>query len=185
MLEIKRPTSAILLTAISSIKDTVTENLCVVVPSFPFFYLQFSLNNKFACRCLFPILVADISCKGPLRFEGDICSWLPSNAPCVFCACWYVSYHALKCTTVHYLIELFLVVLPSLYKWSKLYIWGYIQIFSNNYRLLYSWLYNTEIYLDKCLDDYYIGRANRRFQYSKVIWARVQIYFGIVQSTVW
>ena len=34
----------------------------------------------------------------------------------------------------------------------------------NIYRLLYSWLYNTELYLDK--------------------WTQDQIYFGIVQSTV-
>ena len=49
---------------------------------------------------------------------------------------------------------------------------------SNTYRLLYSWLYNTEIYLDKSPDDYHM------VQYDKVIWARVHIYFGIVQSTV-
>ena len=29
----------------------------------------------------------------------------------------------------------------------------------NNYKLLYSWLYNTEIYLDKRPYDYHIGRA--------------------------
>jgi len=41
------------------------------------------------------------------------------------------------------------------------------------YRLLYSWLYNTEIYFDNCPDDFHIGRADRRVQYGKVIWARV------------
>ena len=45
---------------------------------------------------------------------------------------------------------------------------------SNKYRLLYSWLYNTEVYLDKCPDDYHIGHADKRVQYGKVIWVRVQ-----------
>ena len=37
----------------------------------------------------------------------------------------------------------------------------------NNYKLLYSWLYNTEIYLYKCPDDYHIGRA---------VWTKCGIY---------
>ena len=40
------------------------------------------------------------------------------------------------------------------------------------YRLLYSWLYNTEIYLDKCPDDFTILdhiRPERQVQYGKVI----------------
>ena len=40
-----------------------------------------------------------------------------------------------------------------------------------DYRLLYSWLYNTEIYFGKCPDDFHI--ADRRVKYGKVIWARV------------
>ena len=54
-----------------------------------------------------------------------------------------------------------------------IYIYIYFEEFSylnNMYRLLYSWLYNTEIYLDKCSS-------------MVVIW--VQIYFGIVQLTVY
>ena len=46
----------------------------------------------------------------------------------------------------------------------------YVYKCLDDYRLLYSWLYNTDIYLDECPDDYHIGRA--------------EIYVGIVQSTV-
>ena len=38
-----------------------------------------------------------------------------------------------------------------------------VQPFSNVniYRLLYKWLYNTEFFLNKCPDNYHIGRADR------------------------
>ena len=48
--------------------------------------------------------------------------------------------------------------------------------------------YNDQFWIllkfKKCPDDYHIGRADRRVQYAKVNWARVQLYFGILQSTV-
>ena len=169
VLEIKRPTSAIILTAISSIKDTVTENLCVVVPSFPFFYLQFSLNSKFACRCLFPILVADISCKGALRFEGTF---------------------VLGCREMllvfDVLVGMFLTMLwnAQMYTIWLNYFWLFCRAYTNEANYTYEGIFKYSpiiigYYTVDCTIPKYISTSAqmtyRLVKYGKVIWARVQI----------
>ena len=60
-----------------------------------------------------------------------------------------------------------------------------------NYTLLYSWLYNTEIYLDKCPDDYHImGSSNmvkssgQEFKYIYVLYSQLYNYLFIIYPTV-
>ena len=77
---------------------------------------------------------------------------------------------------VRYKLSFVRFFLNTPYAFYQILSYTFICLSWNKYRLLYSWLYNTEIYLDKCPVMTTI--------FGKVIWARVQIYFGIVQSTV-